>query len=139
MAANNWACACIPPQTGAPHVGGAASCGMTHILLVSTYTHTHTHTRCNTELDECVQQCATCAEKAHSAGGEVHNVCTDAGQVCHDKDHAVNKLSDWVCECTPPSVGAPSVGKPATCGMYRRGRNVLLSLIAPRSFFTHRA
>eukprot|EP00754_Rhynchopus_humris_P019179 Rhum_TRINITY_DN14635_c7_g2::Rhum_TRINITY_DN14635_c7_g2_i1::g.105732::m.105732 len=93
MAANNWACACIPPQTGAPHVVGAASC----------------------ELDECVHQCATCAEKAHSVGGEVHNICTDAGQVCHDKDHAINKLSDWVCECTPPSVGAPSIGKPATC------------------------
>ena len=79
------ACACIEPLTGARVTGDVAVCA----------------------LDECVAQCASCADSGNG------NVCESNGQMCRDYNtHPVLGLRDWECVC-PSGMGATAAV--ATC------------------------
>ncbi|KAJ9452435.1 hypothetical protein DIPPA_19555 [Diplonema papillatum] len=90
---DDWSCTCILPEIGAPKPGGPAECS----------------------LDECVQQCETCAVSAHSAGHSFGNICTDAGQLCRDPNTSPASTGDWECSCVAESTGTASTASVATC------------------------
>eukprot|EP01062_Namystynia_karyoxenos_P069203 TRINITY_DN6467_c0_g4_i2.p1 TRINITY_DN6467_c0_g4~~TRINITY_DN6467_c0_g4_i2.p1 ORF type:complete len:2325 (+),score=391.35 TRINITY_DN6467_c0_g4_i2:76-6975(+) len=90
---NDWQCTCILPFTGAPGHQAPAAC----------------------HLDECVQLCDTCAVTSHTTGRLGSNRCSDAGQVCHDKNPDPKGRNDWQCECVAPATGTPAQNALATC------------------------
>ena len=75
----DWQCRCTEPATGTPGSQAAATC----------------------LLDECVLQCATCADKANGQG----HACRKQGQTCRDPSPSAADTGDWVCECAAPSTG----------------------------------
>ena len=62
-------------------------------------------------LDECKQECPTCADKG---GG---NVCEKEGQTCVDPTDAVDAVSDWSCVCPPPLQFITAPAQLAVCGL----------------------
>eukprot|EP01065_Artemidia_motanka_P038503 TRINITY_DN47354_c0_g1_i1.p1 TRINITY_DN47354_c0_g1~~TRINITY_DN47354_c0_g1_i1.p1 ORF type:complete len:1868 (+),score=395.50 TRINITY_DN47354_c0_g1_i1:64-5667(+) len=76
---STWQCECVPPASGSPMPGGAASC----------------------TLDECADPagCNTCPNGA----------CGSSWTRCVDPDKSPLSAADWLCECVSPSSGNSSV------------------------------
>ena len=74
----DWVCQCVAPAIGVSAHGGPASC----------------------TLDECLVQCATCADKG--AG----NICSAAGQICAEGSTSPGDIKDWRCVCPPGQDGS---------------------------------
>ena len=70
---NDWTCECVAPARGTAVTGGAATC----------------------VLDECEEDCNTCA----------HVTCAAAGQTCVDPDTDAQAVRDWECRCVAPRSG----------------------------------
>ena len=75
----DWECRCTAPAVGTPKKGAVATC----------------------TLDECVEQCATCADKADGKG----HTCRAKGQTCEDPDKSAAATNNWVCTCAAPAKG----------------------------------
>ena len=84
----DWQCRCTEPATGTPGNQAVATC----------------------TLDECVLQCATCADKADGQG----HACRKEGQTCTDPSKLSSSTGDWMCKCVEPAKGS-QVAAAATC------------------------
>ena len=147
-----WACACLHPATGSTAVGQAATCILdectTTCATCAGDTCAHAGQGCtdpntnatslgdwlclcphNTvgirtgaavpvcQLDECTASCATCSPAGF---------CASVGSLCHDPDTDARSTSDWMCICTPPSVGNATMRAPVClldeCKQYNCGQ-----------------
>eukprot|EP01063_Lacrimia_lanifica_P028807 TRINITY_DN4277_c0_g1_i8.p1 TRINITY_DN4277_c0_g1~~TRINITY_DN4277_c0_g1_i8.p1 ORF type:complete len:566 (+),score=72.64 TRINITY_DN4277_c0_g1_i8:40-1698(+) len=116
-AQGDWQCLCPPPLAGAA-VAWMADCGLDECLgggivaciaLNETCVDPNMTTAstmdwyCTEGINECVEECETCANAT----------CSVANQMCIDPSPAFADLGDWMCRCT--SNGAEAVGQPASC------------------------
>ena len=134
IARDDWVCECTPPAVGTPAKGGAATCVAPVdecATLPNNVTCTTAGQTCNDPdrdvLDDWVCECtppsvgmavtgatATCVAPVDECATPANNAtCAQAEQICFDPDKSLS--GDWVCQCTPPSVGAPVNGSAATC------------------------
>eukprot|EP01059_Diplonema_ambulator_P014179 TRINITY_DN2502_c0_g1_i2.p1 TRINITY_DN2502_c0_g1~~TRINITY_DN2502_c0_g1_i2.p1 ORF type:complete len:4005 (+),score=573.78 TRINITY_DN2502_c0_g1_i2:787-12801(+) len=122
---DDWMCACIPPATGSPQIGGSAICTQFGECVDNFMTCMAANQSCN-DPDESMTNDWTCECIAPDVGVQgrpgfcdstdeciLNGVtCAQVGQTCRDPDKSI--VGDWMCECVHLSGSA--VGQIAICG-----------------------